>query len=87
MNSLLSDPLAFDQLIQIGKWSRKTLDGTKADLPLQPLGHVWDLVESDSGNCLGRKCPDLQWRRRQYRLGRHQFHPAEASAGLLPRLS
>ena len=26
--------------------------------PLQPLPSVWDLVESDSGNCLGRKCPD-----------------------------
>jgi ATP-dependent DNA helicase DinG len=58
MGTLLSDPVAFDQLVQIGKWSRKTLDGTRADLPLAPLPTVWDLVESDSGNCLGRKCPD-----------------------------
>src|SRR6185295_2940148 len=28
-----------------------------ADLPQHPLSSVWDEVESDSGNCLGRKCP------------------------------
>ncbi len=57
MGTLLADPLALDQLVKIGQWSRRTLDGTKADLPLQPLPSVWDLAESDSGNCLGRKCP------------------------------
>jgi ATP-dependent DNA helicase DinG len=56
LHTLVGDPLAADQLVKIGKWSRKTLDGSKADLPLQPLNNVWDLVESDSGNCLGRKC-------------------------------
>src|SRR5262249_22052283 len=58
MGTLLSAPVAFDQLVQIGKWSRKTLDGTRADLPLAPQPNVWELVESNSGNCLGRKCPD-----------------------------
>ncbi|HEY2785057.1 MAG TPA: helicase C-terminal domain-containing protein [Fimbriiglobus sp.] len=57
MGALLADPAALDQLVQIGKWSRRTLDGTKADLPMQPMPSVWDLAESDSGNCLGRKCP------------------------------
>src|SRR5262249_16386040 len=27
------------------------------DLPVQPHEAVWDLVQSDSSNCLGRKCP------------------------------
>jgi ATP-dependent DNA helicase DinG len=59
-NSLLETPGAIDQLIQIGKWSRKTQDGSKSDLPVQPYESVWDLVQSDSGNCLGRKCPQHQ---------------------------
>lgn len=57
MNSLLETPGAVDQLVQIGRWSRQTRDGSKSDLPLQPFESVWDLVQSDGGNCLGRKCP------------------------------
>ncbi len=47
-----------DQLQQIGRWSRTTQDGSRSDLGFQPLPAVWDAVESDSGNCLGRACPD-----------------------------
>jgi ATP-dependent DNA helicase DinG len=56
-SSLLDTPGAIDQLIQIGRWSRTTTDGSKSDLPVQPYEPVWDLVQSDSSNCLGRKCP------------------------------
>jgi ATP-dependent DNA helicase DinG len=56
-SSLIDTPGAIDQLIQIGRWSRHTQDGSKSDLPVQPYEPVWDLVQSDSGNCLGRKCP------------------------------
>jgi ATP-dependent DNA helicase DinG len=56
-NTLLDTHGAVDQLIQIGRWSRQTVDGSKSDLPVQPYEAVWDLVQSDSGNCLGRKCP------------------------------
>src|SRR3954469_10439184 len=56
-NSLLDTHGAVDQLIQIGRWSRQTTDGSKSDLPVQPYEPVWDLVQSDSSNCLGRKCP------------------------------
>ncbi len=55
--NLLADPLALQQLAQIGKWSRTTADGTRSDLEFQPLPGVWDQVESDSGNCLGKQCP------------------------------
>lgn len=55
--SLLSGAGEVDQLVQIGRWARKTTDGSKSDLPVQPFESVWDLVQSDSGNCLGRKCP------------------------------
>jgi ATP-dependent DNA helicase DinG len=57
MNLLLAEPGAVDQLVQIGRWSRQTTDGSRSDLDFQPTPVVWDLVESDSGNCLGRKCP------------------------------
>jgi len=57
-HSLLDSYPAVQQLIEIGKWSRRTLDGSRSDLPMQPYENVWDLVQSDSGNCLGRKCED-----------------------------
>ncbi len=49
------EPLA--QLQQLNKWSVDTVDGSRADLNLKVLPTVWDEVRSDSGNCLGRKCP------------------------------
>jgi ATP-dependent DNA helicase DinG len=55
---LLAEPGLIEQLRQIGRWSRITRDGSRSDLPFQPLGTVWDLAQSDSGNCLGRSCPD-----------------------------
>ncbi len=56
--ALFAEPVSNDQLQQIGRWSRTTHDGSRSDLSFQPLPAVWDAVESDSGNCLGRGCPD-----------------------------
>jgi ATP-dependent DNA helicase DinG len=58
VTALLADAGASDQLMQLGRWSRVTRDGSKSDLRFQPQPAVWELVESDSGNCLGRACPD-----------------------------
>jgi ATP-dependent DNA helicase DinG len=58
VGSLLGDREGPQQLLQIARWARETNDGTRSDLPLIAGPHVWDLVESDSGNCLGRKCVD-----------------------------
>jgi ATP-dependent DNA helicase DinG len=55
--SLFNDDAQLDQLRQIRKWSKATADGTLSDLSFQPLGQVWDEVASDSGNCMGRRCP------------------------------
>jgi ATP-dependent DNA helicase DinG len=54
----LVEPAAAAQLQQVGRWSRTTRDGSRSDLGFQPLPAVWEAVESDSGNCLGRACPD-----------------------------
>ncbi len=56
--TLLVEPGSATQLLEIGRWSRTTRDGSKSDLPFQPPPFLWDLVESDSNNCLGRNCPD-----------------------------
>jgi ATP-dependent DNA helicase DinG len=55
--SLFNDDAQLEQLRQIRKWSKSTADGTLSDLSFQPLGQVWDEVASDSGNCMGRRCP------------------------------
>jgi len=57
---LLTENDGILQLTEIGLWSKKTRDGSRSDLGLQPLPAVWDLVHSDSGNCLGRKCSDYE---------------------------
>jgi ATP-dependent DNA helicase DinG len=44
-------------LKNVGRWARTTTDGSLSDLTFTPAGSVWDEVASDSGNCLGRKCP------------------------------
>jgi ATP-dependent DNA helicase DinG len=59
-SSLLADQSAELQLREIGKWARTTTDGSRSDLQVQPAPLVWELVESDSGNCLGRKCKDYE---------------------------
>lgn len=45
------------ELRQLKAWSEETVDGSLADLARAPDPGVWDEVQSDSGNCLGRRCP------------------------------
>lgn len=47
-------------LHQIEDWAYTTTDGTLASLPQLEHPSVWDKVQSDSGNCMGRKCPTYQ---------------------------
>lgn len=46
----------YDQLKKIEAWTRDTSDGSLSDLAFKPDGSVWDEVQSDTGNCLGRNC-------------------------------
>jgi ATP-dependent DNA helicase DinG len=55
--SLFADDDELAQLRELSKWSKVTTDGSLSDLRYQPLPHVWDEVSSDSGNCMGRRCP------------------------------
>ena len=56
-DSLLETEDQIHQLQEISKWSKTTSDGSLADLPVKVNREVWDQARSDSGNCLGRKCP------------------------------
>lgn len=56
-DKLLSDPAARRSLHVIEDWALSTLDGTLSTLPTLERAGVWDKVQSDSGNCMGRKCP------------------------------
>ena len=47
----------FDQLGDIKIWANRSNDGSRSDLDFRPLPGVWDAVQSESGNCLGRDCP------------------------------
>jgi ATP-dependent DNA helicase DinG len=56
---LLADPAARRSLHVIEDWAYSTTDGTLSTLPQLERPGVWDKVQSDSGNCMGRKCPEF----------------------------
>jgi ATP-dependent DNA helicase DinG len=56
--SLLSEPGAQEQLDALMAWAQVSKDGSRSDLDFRPLPAVWEVVESDSSNCLGKKCKD-----------------------------
>jgi ATP-dependent DNA helicase DinG len=44
-------------LVNLAEWARQTTDGSLSDLPFIPPAAVWQAVQSEHGNCKGRKCP------------------------------
>ncbi|MEM7622401.1 MAG: helicase C-terminal domain-containing protein [Planctomycetota bacterium] len=54
---LFSDAAARRSLHVIEDWVYATADGTLSTLPPLDRASVWDHAQSDSGNCMGRKCP------------------------------
>ncbi len=60
MGSLLASDMHYEQVRGITKWAKDSTDGSLATLPLRPDSTVWDEVKSDTGNCLGRKCPHFK---------------------------
>jgi ATP-dependent DNA helicase DinG len=53
---LFTHPDDFDALSQIKLWAGRTDDGSRSDLDFRPTPAVWEAVQSDHGNCLGKKC-------------------------------
>jgi len=56
-NQLFADPVMLRTLHAIEDWAYSTDDGSLATLPQLERPAVWDKVQSDAGNCMGRRCP------------------------------
>jgi ATP-dependent DNA helicase DinG len=57
VDSLFQQQEEVEQLRVIRNWAGQSSDGSRSDLSFAPASSVWDEVASDSGNCMGRKCP------------------------------
>lgn len=57
-DKLFADPAMRRTLHQIEGWARITRDGSVSSLPQLERPGIWDRVQSDSANCMGRKCPN-----------------------------
>ncbi|MDB5328316.1 MAG: helicase, Rad3 [Phycisphaerales bacterium] len=53
---LFDRDVQFEQLTQIADWAEKTGDGSLSSLPVQPEPGVWEKVNAEAGNCMGKKC-------------------------------
>lgn len=58
--SLYAQPEEMRHLQSIVDWSNETTDGSRSDLGFRPLPTVWDEVQSEHGNCLGKHCPHYE---------------------------
>jgi ATP-dependent DNA helicase DinG len=54
---LFDQPRQLASLEAVVTWATKTTDGSRADLPGDIDGSVWESVCAERGNCLGKKCP------------------------------
>ncbi len=72
---LFPDQPAKRSLHVIEDWAYQTADGTVSTLPALERPGVWDRVQSDSGNCMGRKCPTYE--KCFYQTARHRMERAE----------
>ncbi len=54
---LFPDRAQLDDLHMIEDWAYETTDGTLATLPQLARPDIWDRVQSDADNCMGRRCP------------------------------
>jgi ATP-dependent DNA helicase DinG len=58
--SLFPEEAEVRELHDLASWARSSGDGSLADLPSLPAPAVWDEIQSDAGNCMGRACPAYQ---------------------------
>jgi ATP-dependent DNA helicase DinG len=59
-DAIFQRPEEHDQLATVRMWSSRSTDGSRSDLSFRPLSAVWEAVQSEDGNCLGRKCPSYK---------------------------
>lgn len=59
-DKLMPDAAGRRSLHVIEDWAYATTDGTLSTLPPLERPGVWDKVQSDSGNCMGKRCPNYE---------------------------
>lgn len=59
-DQMFHDDAEFRSLHQVEDWALSTGDGTLSSLPMLERGGVWDRVQSDVHNCMGRKCSNYK---------------------------
>lgn len=59
-DQLFAEPEMLRSLHTVEDWAYKTDDGSLATLPQLERASVWDKVQSDAGNCMGRRCPTYE---------------------------
>ncbi len=57
---LFGDADELRALESLEEWAYETRDGTKHSLAVMPSNALWEHVQSDAGNCMGRKCPTFE---------------------------
>jgi ATP-dependent DNA helicase DinG len=63
------------QLEAIVQWAQETSDGSRQDLPFQPLPPVWEQVQAEQGNCMGRAC--RHYEHCHYQRSRRRAHAVD----------
>ena len=48
------------ELTRIQRWAEDTGDGSRSSMDFAPSGEAWDMVVSNSDNCLQRACPNYE---------------------------
>ncbi len=74
-DQLFVEPEMVRTLHAIEDWAYKTDDGSLATLPQLERQGVWDRVQSDSGNCMGRRCKN--YHRCFYQRARRRMENAD----------
>ncbi len=54
---LFGEPEQIRSLEVVANWIGKTEDGTLASMPPLERAGIWEKMQSDSGNCMGKRCP------------------------------
>ena len=57
---LFTDEDSRHSLHMLEDWAYSTRDGSLATLPQLPRPEVWDYAQSDTHNCMGKKCPTYE---------------------------
>ena len=58
--SLFNDSKEFESIETVLDWSQRTDEGSLATLPQLAAPSVWNEVQSDSEDCLGKRCPTIK---------------------------